>query len=268
MSLLDLPQIAEAQAAAYVTSNDADAALERALCEGKLDHDATAGDFAINSGDFKGCWFHRIGGSSAAPFTVTVPDIRRPFMVENTGGDTATFSLGSGSTVTVEDGECHLIYGDGTDLRGLNVSASPGGASFSGALVTLGSDFNIPDSTSTEIEWTAADYDTDSFFGGSGTSTFTVPGGVSKVILRSQIRWNSNLTNMREFVITKNGSGSYAGRAYVQNSARSKLMQNLTSPVLNVTAGDIFRCVAFQDSGGTQQIMSDYSSWFSIQALA
>lgn len=268
MSLLDLPQIAEAQAAAYVTSNDADAALEQALCEGKLDHDATAGDFAISAADFKGCWFHQIGGSAAAPFTVTVPDIRRPFMVENLGGDTATLSLGSGETVPVQDGECRLIYGDGTDLRGLSASTTPVGASFSGALVTLGSDFSVSNSTATAINWTAADYDTDSFFSGSGTSAFTVPGGVSKIILRAQIRWNDETTNIREFLFTKNGLANYAGRGFVQHDARSDLMQNLTSPVLNVTAGDTFECLVFQNSGGTRQILSDVSSWFSIQSLA
>ena len=268
MSLLDLPQIAEAQAAAYVTSNDADAALERALCEGKLDHDATAGDFAISATDFKGCWFHQIGGSAAAPFTVTIPAIRRPFMVENSGGETATLSLGSGGTVSVQDGECRLVYGDGTDLRGLSASTTPGGASFSGALVTLSSDFNVPHNSSIEIEWSAAEYDTDSFFSGSGACEFTVPGGVSKIILRGQIRWNSDTTNIREFLFTKNGSTNYAGRGFVQHNARSDLIQNLTSPVLNVTAGDTFECLAYQNSGGTRQVLADVSSWFSIQSLA
>ncbi len=268
MSLLDLPQIAEAQAAAYVTSNDADAALEKALCEGKLDHDATAGDFAINPADFKGCWFHQIGGSAGAPFTVTVPDIRRPFMIENSGGDTATISLGSGETVAVQDGECRLIYADGTNLRALSIGAVPSGVSFSGALVTLSSDFNIPDSMGTEIEWNAAEYDTDSFFSGSGTTAFTIPGGVSKIILRAQIRWSVNSTNARDFLFLKNGSGSYAGRAFAQNDAQDNLMQNLTSPVLSVTAGDTFECLAYQNSGSSRQILSDYCSWFSIQALA
>ena len=267
MSLLDLPQIAEAQAAAHVTSNDADAALEQALCEGKLDHDASAGDFTISDADFKGCWFHHIGGSSAAPFTVTVPNIRRPFMVENAAGETATLSRGSGGTVPIKDGECRLIYGDGTNLRGLSANAAPSGSSFSGALVTLGSNFNIPNNSITEIEWTAADYDTDSFFGLGGTSSFTVPGGVTKVILRAQIRWSAETTNIREFLFLKNGSASFAGRAFGQQDARDKLLQNLTSPVLNVTAGDTFDCAAFQDSGSTQQILTDVSSWFSIQAF-
>ncbi len=268
MTLLDLPQIAEAQAAAYVTSNDADAALEKALCQGKLDHDASSGNFTISAADFKENWFHRIGGIAGAPFIVTVPATQRPFMIENMAGEDVSISTGSGSSVVIADGECQLCFSDGTGVAGLAITASaPIATSFSGALITLSSNFSVADTTVTEVDWDAAEYDTDSYFAGGGTSELTVPSGVAKVILRAQVRWSSNSTSIRDVVIYKNGSGTYAGRAYANHDGRSNLIQNLTSPVLAVSPGDQFTCVVYQTSGSSQQILTDPSSWFSIEAV-
>jgi hypothetical protein len=268
MTSLDLPQIAEAQAAAYVTSNDADAALEKALCNGKLDHDATSGNFTISTSDFKENWFHRIGGVAGAPFTVTVPTTPRPFMVENNAGEDASISTGGGGSVVIADGECQLCFGDGVGVAALAISASaPIAASFSGALVSLSSNFSVPNTTVTEVDWDTADYDTDSYFAGGGTSELTVPSGVAKVILRAQVRWNSNTTSIRDVVIYKNGSGTYTGRAYANHDGRTNLVQNLTSPVLAVNPGDEFTCVVYQTSGSSQNIITDPSSWFSIEAV-
>jgi len=269
MPLLNLPQIAESQAAAYVTSNDADAALEQALCDGKLDHDATAGDFTISDTDFRRNWFHRIGGTAVAPLDVTIPAIKRPFMVQNTCGEIITVTTGAGSSYPLLDGEVRLLYGDGISVIGLTDVAGGGGGlpAFSGAQVRLTSDFLISANTATAINWDSAEYDTDSYFGGGGTSILTVPSGVSKIILRSQIRWTANSSNEREVLFYKSGSANYQGRAYSNRDARSKLLMNISSPVLNVLPGDNFECVVYQNSAGNQFVQSDYSTWFSIQAV-
>ena len=268
MTMLDLPQIAEAQAAAYITSNDADAALEQALCQGKLDHDASGGDFTISEADFKENWFHRIGGVAGAGFTVTVPNHTRPFTIENQAGEDVSITIGSGAIVIIADGDCRLCYGDGAGIIALtDVGSAPSAAVFSGALVSLSSDFSVITDTATVINWNSSDYDTDSYFGGSGTSEITVPSGVSKIILRAQVRWNSNTTGDREVLFYKNGSSGYTGRAYANHDGRSKLIQNLTSPVLSVSPGDTFECVVYQNSGSTKQVEEDPSSWFSIEAV-
>ncbi|WP_339716315.1 hypothetical protein [uncultured Sneathiella sp.] len=68
MSELDLPQIAESQALAYVTSNDADAKLESALCDEIADHDPSAGDVTLSDAEFRTAWHHVIGGTPAGAF--------------------------------------------------------------------------------------------------------------------------------------------------------------------------------------------------------
>ncbi|WP_025898618.1 hypothetical protein [Sneathiella glossodoripedis] len=268
MSLLDLPQIAEAQAAAYVTSNDADALLEKALCRGKVDHDASGGSFSMDVTDFKENFYHRISGTARAAFTVTVPASQRPFMVENGTRAEATIGTGSGAMVAIKSGECQLCYGDGSGVRGLVITATaPAVSLFSGALVTLSSDFSVSSTSLTPVNWASAEYDQGGYFAGSGNSELVVPAGVSKVVLRAQVRWNENSSNTRELLFYKNGSASYSGRAYVSEDAQDNLIQNITSPALAVTTGDSFQCVVWQNSKNDQKVLSGPSSWFSIEAV-
>src|SRR5690606_14064216 len=113
MSELDLPQIAENQALAHITSNDADAALEAALCDEMTGHDPTAGNITLLDEEFRGHWHHVIAGSPAGAFDFIVPAIRRPFMVTNTTDATATVKTASGAAGQVLAGETRLFYCNG-----------------------------------------------------------------------------------------------------------------------------------------------------------
>ena len=136
MTLLDLPQIAENQALAHITSNDADGAVEAAFCDCKLDHDASDGDFSISALLFQRNWFHKIIGTAVGATTITLPAVKRPFMMQNNTGQNITLSIGGGIGTALPDGESHLMYSDGAIIHRLS-DATGGGAvaSFSGALV-------------------------------------------------------------------------------------------------------------------------------------
>ncbi|MCF8467411.1 MAG: hypothetical protein K9G33_08435 [Sneathiella sp.] len=273
MSELDLPQIAESQALAYVTSNDADAKLESALCDELAGHDPSSGDVTLTDAEFRTAWHHMIGGSPAAAFNFIVPAIKRPFMVTNGSGETATVKTASGAAGQVLDGETRLFYCDGTDVLGLTDSTSAGGGggagSHSGALVTKSANQSVANSSNMALGWNSESYDTGGFHDNSvNNSRLTVPGGVSKVIVSGQVRWDSNTSGAREILVEKNGSATYDGRPFRHIGAQpGRTIQGFVSPVLAVTPGDYFEMIAWQDSGASRDIESHASTWFSIQAI-
>ncbi|MCG8491038.1 MAG: hypothetical protein MI743_05440 [Sneathiellales bacterium] len=271
MGTLELPQIAENQLAAYITSNDADAALEKAICDCELGHDATAGDFGITETAFRENWFHRIAGSAGAGFVVTVPALKRPFVIMNSSGQSATVSTGSGASIVVEEGTVRLLYCDGSNIIALTDETSTGAAAsgFSGAMVSLGANQSVADSSDTALEWTVSNHDSDDFHDtGTNPSRFTIPVGISTVILTAQIRWDSDDSDIREVKFWKNGNSSYQGRAFLRRAATNNLLLNLVSPPLAVTAGDYFEVAVWQNSGESRDVLQHYSCWFSLQAFS
>lgn len=272
MGTLDLPQIAENQLAAYITSNDADAALEKAICDCDLSHDATGGDFAVTETAYRENWFHHIGGSAGSGFVVTIPTLKRPFVIRNSSGQAATITTGGGSSTVVEDGLVRLLYCDGSNIVALtdDTSTGAGASGVSGALVSLGADQSVSNSSDTALEWTVSQHDSDSFHDtGVNPSRFTIPSGISTVILTAQVRWDSDDADVREIKFWKNGSSAYSGRAFLrQELSIANSMMNLVSPPLAVTAGDYFEVAVWQNSGVSRDVLQHYSSWFSIQAFS
>lgn len=272
MSELDLPQIAENQALAHITSNDADAALEAALCDEMTGHDPTSGNITLLDEEFRGHWHHVIAGSPAGAFDFIVPAIRRPFMVTNTTDATATVKTASGAAGQVLAGETRLFYCNGADVLGLSDSSATGGGggAHAGALLTRSTDQSISDNSNTAVGWDGEAYDTDGFHDNSvNNSRLTVPAGVSKVILSAQIRWDSNTSGTREILLHKNGSASFDGRPFQHIEAQSgRTVQGFVSPVLSVTPGDYFELIAWQDSGGARNVEAHAATWFSLQVIA
>ncbi|TNE36263.1 MAG: hypothetical protein EP348_07280 [Alphaproteobacteria bacterium] len=272
MSQLDLPQIAESQALAYVTSNDADAKLEAALCEDITDHDPGSGDITLSDAEFREAWHHVIGGTPPAAFDFIVPAIKRPFMVSNGSGEIATVKTASGASGQVPDGETRLFYCDGTDIYSLTDSLAEGGsgsAAHSGALVLLSADQTIPTSTDTILDWDSESYDTNGFHESvTNPSRLTVPAGITKAVLTAQIRWGSNSSGIRQCYVNKNGAASFDGRPVQSMAAQTTpTFQTLLSPVLGVTEGDYFEIGVWQNSGGSRTVDSNVSCWFSIQVV-
>lgn len=272
MGSLNLSQIAENQAAAYVTSNDADAALEKALCHCKLDHDASAGSFTLSETDFSENWCHKIGGAAPADYTLTIPAISRPFMVVNESGQTATLTTGTGEAAHVGADENRLFYCNGVDILGLSdtSSTSPVATGFSGALITLGGDISVgnTDTTYPPVEWSVEEYDTDDFHNTvTNPSRFTIPAGVTKIILSAQVIWGGVSAGDRAVFIHKNGDGEFPGRPYAYQDASAVTVANIKSPPLAVVENDYFELKVWQNSGTSRSLLQDYKSWFSIESV-
>ena len=272
MGALNLSQIAENQTSAYVTSNDADATLEKALCDCKLDHDASAGDFIFSTADFVENWCHKLGGAAVADYNLTVPAISRPFMVINESGHTATLSTGAGSSAHVSDNENRLFYCDGTNVLALSDTSGEvvGASGFSGALVTLSSDMSVTntDASYPPVTWGAEEYDTNDFHSTlTNTGRFTIPAGVSKITLSAQVIWDSNSSGDRAVFIHKNGNGDFAGRPYCYQETSTTFVSSLKSPPLAVVENDYFELKVWQNSGATRSLLQDYKSWFSIEVI-
>ncbi|WP_169545021.1 hypothetical protein [Sneathiella aquimaris] len=270
MGALNLPQIAENQAAAYITSNDADSLLEKALCNAGAGLDAGGGDISVSEQVFRESWFHTITGAATGGFSVTLPAVARPFMMSNATGEDATL-VTTGNSLVLPSGETRLFYTDGSQLYlPSDTTGLAGGAiAFASALVSLSADVSVPTATNTILNWDIENHDLDGLHDPVvDTSRFTVPVGISRVILSAQVRWDTNTSGTREIKFYKNGSSAYAGRVFLRRNAYSELLLNVVSPPLNVTNGDYFEVAVWQNSGGTRQIQQHDSTWFSIQAYA
>ncbi len=271
MSELNLPQIAESQALAYVTSNDADARLEKALCDSLAVTVPPSGNFTLTEEQFQTAWRFRLEGSPAAAFDLILPSVSRPFLMDNQSGMTVTVKIEGGAATPVLDTETRLLYSDGVNITALSdTSGSSVSASHSGALVLLASDQTVSSGPSNVLlDWGAESYDTDGFYdSSSSTERFTIPSGVNKIILSCQVRWDNNASGVREILAYKNGSAAFDGRPFTHSEAQTaRTMQHFLSPVLPVTAGDYFEVFANQNSGSDRTIESHVSSWFCIQAV-
>lgn len=121
---LDLTQMTSNQIDKHVTNNDGNGELDAALTE-SLDVDFTSSDATLSDTDFRRHFEFNATNLSTAR-TLTVPNIKRFFFVNNESGtDTLTVVRGA-TSIVIEAGENGLFYCDGT-TDGL-IQAAGGGA--------------------------------------------------------------------------------------------------------------------------------------------
>jgi hypothetical protein len=275
MVMLNLPQIAENQAGAHISSNDADGALEQALCGSKLDYDATSGSITVATSDFQQNWFHKIAGTPSADFNVSVPAILKPFVLQNSTTKIAKLLVGNGPIFGLLPGQVRLFYCDGVKviahsdlISGSSAGAPPIQPAFSGALIGLNANIPVSNSSSANaISWGNAHYDIGGFFDAVAHPTrFSIPAGVSKIILKGQLSWSNSGSGFRELYFNKNGSHPYAGFTRNKSASYSYTVNATTSPVLNVATGDYFEMVAATNGSGIS-ILNNDASWFSLEVI-
>lgn len=150
------------------------------------------------------------------------------------------------------------------------VDLVPAGGAFRGALVSKNNAQSVPDNTNAAVSWETEEYDTDSIHdNATNNSRLTVPTGVTRVILRANIKWAANATGRRNTVILKNGL-SFAGAPAVEQQAPTgpaSVGQNLVSAPVLVTATDFFEVSVVQTSGGNLNINLGTESWFSMEVI-
>jgi len=139
-----------------------------------------------------------------------------------------------------------------------------------GALVYKSANQVITTSVKTVLSFNLEDFDTDAIHDNStNNSRLTVPAGVTKVQLNTNIEWASG-TGRRESAIIKNGS-AFIGRGEMVTPAvsGSTTSYSILSSVVVVVAGDFFEVEVFQTSGGNLNVQADsgQATWFNMDII-
>lgn len=94
----------------------------------------------------------------------------------------------------------------------------------------------------------------------------TIPSGVNRVRVSAGLYWDTNSTGIRLMYITKNNVG-FAGGAQSKVVASTYTPQFVSTGVLEVSAGDVFRIHAHQTSGASLSILSNNSTYFLLEVV-
>lgn len=174
------------------------------------------------------------------------------------------FTKENNASLTVEPGAKLIALTDqvtpGSDTAGQLI-----GREAMGVLAKKTSTGNVNNATLTDIFWGTNTYDhLDAH--GVGAHTFTIPGGVSAVRISIFVVFDpANTTGKRELRLFKNGSNTGMPKTAVDASISNTVY--LHTAVLQVVAGDVFKVMAYQDSGSSVDIMADSSAYFNIEYL-
>ncbi|AXQ69196.1 tail fibers protein [Caulobacter phage CcrBL9] len=158
--ILNLPQVAPNQNQKETTINTAQGILEAAMNDGI--NLAVAANRTLTSDEYTRAFMLTLTGLTSE-FTVSTPNTKRFFAVNNAGASNATIKVSgsSGSIVIVEPGKRTLIYSNGVDM----VAISSGNSNLAGMGDTAGvgdaSDGQALVWDATAGRWTPADIPAD-----------------------------------------------------------------------------------------------------------
>lgn len=118
--------IAQSQSQKEVTSNALDNLLSNAT-QGVLDitisdslDSPTTADRTLSDDEFFGHFLISLGGSPSLAFDVVLPASgNHVFAARNQTGQSATFRVGGGASVTLATGTARLLHSDGADVIAL-----------------------------------------------------------------------------------------------------------------------------------------------------
>lgn len=142
-------------------------------------------------------------------------------------------------------------------------TVAPSSEPWRGARVRFSTGWTYTSNSVSLVAWDAADVDTDSIWSGGAPTRLTVPTGVTKVILRANLRLPSGGSTCH-ISLLKNGAvvdGMFSTR--VTAPANGDL--NGTSAVLSVTGGDYFEVQLISNSG--QSMAVDARNWFEMSIV-
>ncbi len=136
-----------------------------------------------------------------------------------------------------------------------------------GALLRLTANKSVPSGARTVIDWDSPIYDTSNFWSADNPSRLTVPQGVSKVRLTTFISWQSNNDGERTVHISIYGVTQWLGMAADRRAASGYSETTISTPVVEVIAGDYFEVIVTQNSGVTLDVLYDRGTTFSIEVI-
>jgi hypothetical protein len=135
-----------------------------------------------------------------------------------------------------------------------------------GALTRLGEVVSVPSDLFPNkiVPWSATIVDNSGGCFDYGTNTrMTVPANVSRVRVSAGLTFSSNGSGIRQVSIKKNG-------ATVTSQSQPGLGFNafsLTTPVVNVIAGDYFEVMVYQNSGSTLTLNLNDGDFFNLEII-
>lgn len=237
-----------------ITANTANAKILRGLT---VQWDAIASDSNSNS-----CAINLAQGHLLAWWIssgVIGPYIRSDVSTSNQG----LRQIFANNTLNIQD------PGTNNNLFGVVNSSGIGTAYINGVplqqsvLVYQNTPQSIPSPSGAILTFNVADHDPLSIWNGS--TTFTVPAGVTKVIVAAGLGYASGVQG--SFNIKKNGS-SFPGQPSSGNAAVGGFSSgNINSGVLIVTGGDTFTVGTAQSSGGSVNTSGGNTCWFSMEII-
>ena len=301
---LAVTHVAAAQNQKEVTINDAvdalDNAMNQALSLAMADANLTlTGTQANRNG------LIILTGTLTASRTLTLPANHRRLAIRNAtsgGQDVRAKYAGSGAEVAIVPGATVLVQGNGSDLYGVGGGAgalgdltdvSIAGAAngdvlqfdgaawgatgvgifnrallpFRGALLRRSINFSVATTgVYVAVPWQSAEYDSDAFWDAGQPSRLTVPAGVTKVRIVSNIEWQTSPTSQL-VEVRKNGNSVLGGGSFIVrgDSGYSNQMRNLASAVLPVSAGDWFELAVYVGTVG--ELRGLERTWFAIEVV-
>lgn len=128
---------------------------------------------------------------------------------------------------------------------------------------------SIATSTDTPVStWNTAPYVNDMGATTNGT-TITIPRGVNKVRVTVQVAWATVAGGTtRNVKLLKNVAG-FMGQPQIQQPPLGINIEQITTGVISVVAGDTFQANVFQDQGGAVALRTgpDNNVWFCVEAI-
>lgn len=200
-------------------------------------------------------------------------------------GQTLNIRNSGGTAVAKFDGSNNLlvpgIYVNTTTSKPNVYVASDGTlkrstAAFRGALVYLNASESLNPSTAYQIPFTQEAYDTDAIHDtGTNTTRLTVPTGVTKIRLLTQVVFSGKSdATLRSAYFKKNAGANFSGNAVGQiaalNHATYGTYINITTPVLTVTSGDYFELTAYHEASSSLNLGGNSfgnATWFAMEII-
>ena len=168
----------------------------------------------------------------------------------------------------VLEGSAQLVLTDPLESSGATGANGAVGADgegvgvFQGARTKFNSDFSAPLGSS-DIDWDATDYDTDSFWDISNPERLTVPAGVTRVRLTAGLHDSTSITGQMIVAIVKNGGDIY-GRNEIETAGGDSA--SCGTPVIDVVEGDYFTSTPFLTNART--LDANTSNYLTIEVVS